>query len=500
MPSVLIGFAAVALTFVLLTSICPPGWAQTWGSAGAPADGRKGNAMRWLQQGMRLHQGGDVSGAVENYKKSLSMDPRNKWTHYYLGLAYEQTGNLNGAHMELKTALNNDYNFIEARNELGIVFKKQDDIQAAQREFMECIKIKPGYPFPYYHLGKILQNKGDLQHAIDAYETACRIKPDYFEAQRDLGLAIFERAKTGQGSTMEEALEKLQIAARLGPANPKIRYHIGEIYCADGKLDEAESEFRKTLMIDPRHAAAHWELARLRYFRGDLDRPITECNEVLKIPPTYTDSKEYPKVDPVIIKITIAACLEWKGKLIEAVEGWKEVAQMVTRNELAYAKINELETILRLQAKKKKSKKVKPLTYDPEEIEALVAKGIGQYEDGDLEGAKASFSRGMELNPLSFESTQNLGAVQESQGDLNSALATFQKANAIKPKFDGAYYNLAYLLEKLNLPGDAGLMYQRFHEVTPTNRYPYDPKHIIDLQLDDARKRAKDELIKKRGY
>src|SRR5262249_27846342 len=247
-------------------------------------------------------------------------------------------------------------------------------------------------------------------------------------------------------------------------------------------------------------AAAHWELARLRYFRGDLDRPITECNEVLKIQPTYTDSKEYPKVDPVLIKITIAACLEWKGKLIQAVDAWKEGAQMGTRNELAIAKVNQLETILRADAKKKKSKKVKPLTYDPEEIDALVQKGIGQYEDGDLEGAKASFQRAMELNPQSFEATQNLGAVQEAQGDLNSALATYQKANAINPKFDGAYYNLAYVLEKLNLPADAGLMYQKFHEVTPTGRYPYDPKHIVALQQDDARKRAKDELVRKRGY
>jgi tetratricopeptide (TPR) repeat protein len=495
MPNVLVGFAVTLAIFFAVTVL--PVRSQTWGSTGPQPDARKGQSMRWLQQGMRLHQGGDLSGAIECYKKALSTDPRNKWTHYYMGLAYEQTGNLQGAHMQLKTCLNNDYNFIEARNELGIVFRKMDDIEGAQREFTECIKINPRYPFPYYHLGTILQQKGDLPHAIDAYETACRLKPDFWEAQRDLGLAIFERAKTGEGSSMSEALEKLQIAAKLVPDNPMIQYHIGEIYANDGKLDEAEAAFRKTLMLDPRHAAAHWELARLRYYRGDLDRCLTETREALKIQPTYTESRKYPKVDPVVMKITIAACLETKGKLIDAVEAWKEVAQMVQRNEFALVKINELETFLRKEAKKKKKK---PLTYDPEEIDALVAKGIGQYEDGDLEGAKASFQRAIELNPQSFEALQNLGAVQEAQGDLNSAMATFQKALAVKPTFDGAYYNLAYLLEKLNLPADAGLMYQKFHEVAPTHKYPYDPKHIVALQQEDARRRAKEEERKRRGY
>ena len=89
------------------------------------------------------------------------------------------------------------------------------------------------------------------------------------------------------------------------------------------------------------------------------------------------------------------------------------------------------------------------------------------------------------MDPASYEAMQNLGSCIEASGDLNSALAKYQAALALKPSNDGAYYNLAYMLEKLNLPADAGLMYQRFHELA--GKYPYDPKHIVALQQEDAR-------------
>jgi len=317
------------------------------------------------------------------------------------------------------------------------------------------------------------------------------------EAQRDLGLAIFEKAKSGaSGVSMQDALEKLQIAAKLVPDNPMIRYHMSMIYLADGKLDEGEAELRRTLMIDPRHAAAHFELSKLRYFRGDLDRCIAEAKECERINPLYSESHGYPKVDPINFKLNQAVAWELKGRLIDSVELWKELGQMAVWAPIANRHVYDIEKLLKANAKKKK----KPLTYDPEEIDALVAKGQTQYDDGDLDGAKGSFQRALELNPQSFEAMQNLGLTLEAMGDLNSAMAKFQSAVLLKPTYDGAYYNMAYLLEKLNLPADAGLMYQKFHEVSAIGRYPYDPRHIVALQQEDARRRAREEQIRRRGY
>ena len=77
-------------------------------------------------------------------------------------------------------------------------------------------------------------------------------------------------------------------------------------------------------------------------------------------------------------------------------------------------------------------------------------------------------------------------------------MTEYKKGMAILPTFDGVYYNIAQLLEKLSLPADAGLMYQRFHEIA--GKYPYDPKHIVSLQQEDARRRSREQQIRERGY
>jgi tetratricopeptide (TPR) repeat protein len=457
-------------------------------------DAGRAKAFGFYQRGLQLMKMGDMTNSMVMFRQCISHDPRNKWAHMYLGLCYSATGNDASGIMEMKNAINTDYNFVEARNNLGLIYKKTGDRTQAEKQFMECIKINPRYPFAYHHLGEILKEKGDLNHAIEAFETAARLKPDYYEAQRDLGLAIFERA---EGGDITEAVGKLQIAAKLVPDNPMIHYYLGTIYCADGQLDVAEAEFRRTLMIDPQHAAAHGELAKLRYLRGDLDRPLVEVKECEKINPAYTEGKGYPKVDPYLLKFCTAVCLEHKGKMAQSVDTWKELSNMTLFNAIAVKHIMDIEKKLRADYKRRNSKK-NVIAYDPEEIDALVSKGINQYDDGDLDGAKASFQRALELNPESFEAMQNLGACLEAAGDLNGAMAKYQAAAALKPGYDGALYNLGYMLEKLNLPADAGLMYQRYHEIS--GKYPYNPKHVIALQQEDARRRAREEQVRRRGY
>lgn len=452
----------------------------------------KSRSIMYYRQAMQTYQNGDYVNTVNLCKKAIGSDNENKYAFLLMAQAQADSGDNYNAEMNYESALTLDYNFLDCRNSYGMFQMKRGKLSEAQRQFEECIKINGRYPFAYHHLGEVLQRKGDLDRAIEAYDTACVLKPDYWQAVRDLGLAVFERSKTGD---ISQALEKLQVASKLVPQNPVIHYHLGQIHCAEGRLDDAEAEFRRALMIDPKYAAAHWELAKLRYFRGDLDRCLLEVKEAGKINPLYSENQNYAKVDPIVLKYTTAVCYEFKGKLIDSVEAWKDLLPMVAYNKESAKHIMDLEKTLRQGAR---STKKKLITYDPEEVQALVMKGISQYDDGDLDGAKATFQRALELNPQSFEATQNLGGCLEAAGDLNGATAKYQAGMMILPKYDGAVYNMAYLLEKLNLPAEAGLMYQKFHELA--GKYPYDPKHIVALQQEEARERAKQEQLRRRGY
>ena len=453
----------------------------------------KNRAMDIFRQGLQAETAGDMNRALDFFRKSISTYPNFKEVHYKAAQVAATLGNNDEAMMEFRQALNIDNNFVECRNDYGLYLQRnKNDTEGAIKEWKKCIQIREKYPFPYFNLGLVYHERGDLEAAIDYFETVTRLKPNFAPAHRELGLCIFERA---QGGDLESAVKALETSAHYAPDNPMVHYHLGFIYATKGNLDAGEAEIRKALMCDPRLAAAHWELARLRYLRGDMDRCMTEIAEASKINPTYTQDRKYPGVKVVAMKTLNVQCIEYKGKLAQAIDGYYELARLRGSQEL-YAK-----HILDLQKKIKlieKTRKKTPLTYDPEEIDALVAKGIELLEDGDLNGAKSSFERAIELNPNSVEGLMNLSGVQEAQGDLNAAVATNQRAIVANPEFDGAYYNLGYLLEKMNLPTEAGVQYDKFRQIA--GKYPYDPRHIVDLQQEMIRRQKIEENNKTRGY
>lgn len=452
----------------------------------------KARAFLFYQRAFQSFKAGDFATCINLCKEAIPLDPRNKDLHHLQALAFSEEGDNANATAAFRTALNLDYNFVQCRNNFGVFLKKIGKVDEAQMAFQQCIKIKPEFPDAHYHLGQILQDKGDLDHAIEEYEAATRLNPNYFEAQRDLGLAIYERVSSSVAD-ITQSEEKLELAANLSPENPMIHYHLGNIYCAAGRLDDAETEYRKALYYDVKLAAAHFELGRLRYYRGDLDRCLFEMKIAAQINPVYADSKKYPKVDLLKIKEMIGRCSEYKQCLAEAIEAWKEVAAMQRNNSEMLKHIKDLEHQLRVKVKEDSK-----LSYNFDEMQNLIADGIKQTDEGNLSGAKATFEKILEFNPRCFEAVQNLGALKEAAGDLSGAMSDYKQAMALMPKFDGAIYNMAYLLEKFGLPADAGLMYQRFHEIA--GKYPYDSKHIVGLQQEDARRRAREEELRKRGY
>jgi tetratricopeptide (TPR) repeat protein len=483
------GIVITLMIFCAVNLAALPGYSQ--GRWYNPAESRrKGEAILLYQKAVRAFQNEDYVNCINLLKESMHNDPANKDVFHLCALAMSKSGDNYNANMMFRSALLIDYNFVACRNNYGIFLSQTGKVDEAKKAFKECIKIDPKFAEPHYHLAQILEHQGDLDTAIEEYENAVRLNPKYFEAQRDLGLAIFKRATAGVND-IAESEDKLRTAAQLVPDNPMVHYDLATIYCADCRLDDAETEFRLALTYDPKLAAAHYELGKVRYLRGDLDRCLMEMQAALKVNPLYSQGKNYPVVDISKVKEYIAKCTEYKNQLPDSIAAWSEVAAMEHDNSAIVKHVNELKRQARANVKKKHP-------YDVEEAQALLTKGINQAEDGQLEAAKVTFDRVLTMNPESFEANQYIGAVREASGDWQGAMDEYKKALPLLPKFDGIYYNMAYLLEKMGLPADAGLMYQRFHEIA--GRYPYDPKHIVNLQQADARERSRQQEIRQRGY
>lgn len=453
------------------------------------------NVQQAYDKAIEQYHEGKFTVCIGLLNVAKTLDARNKDLYNLLAMAYSAIGDDQHAEAAFRQALALDRNWVECRNNYAVFERKLGKVAAAQKELEECVKINPNYPEAYYHLGQIFDDKGDLDKAIEMYDMAARLKPTMYQAQQDLGIALYKRCVAGGGGSLDEAVGKLEIAAQLAPDNPMVHYHLGRIMCAQGPLDKAEDRFRMALTKDEKFAAAHYELGQLRYFRGDPYRAITEMKAASVISPSYTIGKDYPKIDPLQIGIIAAKSYEVIEDYDNADMSWRQVASLQRNNAETVKHLADLKKTMKALSRKQDKKKV---YIDPAQIRALIWKGIDQAEDDNVGGAKVTFERALELDPQSFSALQYVGESLETANDLPGAVAKYQAAAVVKPTYDGALYNIGYVLEKMNLQAEAGLMYQKFHEVS--GRYPYDPKHIVSLQQEEARERARLELKKRRGY
>jgi tetratricopeptide (TPR) repeat protein len=453
----------------------------------------KAQIQQIYNKAIEAYQEGRYTICIGLLNVGKTLDARNKDLFNLLAMSYSQIGDDEHAISAFRNALTLDRNWVECRNNFAVFERKIGKVAEAQKELEECVRINPNYADAYYHLGQIHDDKGDLEKVIECYDMAARLKPTMYEAQQDLGLAIYKRCIAGGGGSLDDAVGKLELAATLAPDNPMVHYHLGRILCAQGPLDKAEERFRTALTKDDKFAAAHFELGKLRYFRGDPYRAITESKAASLISPAYNAGKGYPKVDLVLLDAIAAKSYEVIEDYDNADSSWRKVASLQPSNADTVKHLADLRKIMKNLDKKKKK-----VTVDPAQIRALIWKGIDQTEDDNLAGAKVTYERALELDPQSFSALQYVGESAEASNDLSGAIEKYQAAMALKPTFDGSYYNIAYVLEKMNLQAEAGLMYQKFHEIS--GHYPYDPKHIVSLQQEEARERARTELKKRRGY
>ncbi len=486
-------FVAAALaTITTLTLTLPVHAQREYLNPNTPGT-NVGRAQSNYQKGLQCFQNGDFVQAVNFMKLAQNDDPANKKVCHWLALAYAEAGDTYNANMWFGSALTLDYNYVECRNNYGLFMKKTGKNFEAEKMFEETIKINPKYPDAHYHLGEMLRDKGDLDGAIEQFNDAIRCNPNYFEALQDLGLAMYQKYSSGL-CDISESLERLQEAEKLIPNNPMIHYYLGNVYCGNSQFDLAEAEYRKALQCDAKFAAADYEFGRVRYYRGDVDRCLLAMREAEKITPVYAESKKYPGVELDKLKMYKAACCEVKGLGVEAVDTYKEAAAM--QHEVD--RVNTLKHITQLEKTLRSSARRKGAPFDMAEVQALVKKGLFEIEGGDYESAKRTYGRVLELYPECYEAVQHLGEISEISGDLNGALTKYQQAQALRPGFGASFFNLGIVLEKMGLASDAGMMYQKFHEID--GKYPYDPHHIVTIQQDEVRRRAREVEFKKRGY
>ena len=256
---------------------------------------------------------------------------------------------------------------------------------------------------------------GDVAGATLNYREALKANPKNADAKEGLSEALTATAIEKAGDNGNEAATPLlDEAVKLDPKNAAAFAKLGEIHDANGRNDEAISNYEKALALDPEFTSLYLPVAIAYVEAGKIAEGENYLN---KATAAGLDSSEAN-----FARVTI---LSKQGKDAEAVAA--------------------LDGIIKAE---------------PNNAQALYQKGAIQAKMGQEAQAIESYKAAAAADASFTAAWFDLGVIYYNKGDYNNALTAYQKVVAAEPNNYKAQANLASTYRQLERYAEANAAYK----------------------------------------
>jgi tetratricopeptide (TPR) repeat protein len=174
-------------------------------------------------------------------------------TRYAAGQLAESQGNPTLAIKQYQECVKGNPNHTAALYRLGVCYSQTRQFPQAIDTWNKYIKVTKGAATGYSNLGFCYELSGQREEAENAYKKGIQKDPYNQACRVNYGLML---ARLGKPS---EAINQLQVV--LSPA--EVRYNLGSVYEQLGRKEQAKSEYKKALELDPNLVDAQTRLAAL---------------------------------------------------------------------------------------------------------------------------------------------------------------------------------------------------------------------------------------------
>lgn len=169
--------------------------------------------------------------------------------------------------------------------------------------------------------GNIASDQQDNENA-----TAFYLKyPNSPIARYNLGVLRYN------AQNLDEAISEYRRAIQLDPKLPNAHGNLGIALYGQGKLDEAISEYRLAIQHDPKFANAHDNLGDALHGQGKVDEAISEYRLAIQFAPKFANAH-----------IDLGNALHDQGKLDDAISEYRVAIQLAPKLALAYYNLGKI--------------------------------------------------------------------------------------------------------------------------------------------------------------
>jgi len=183
--------------------------------------------MTHVAAGQMLEKQGDLTGAIEQYEKAVTADPKLGVAYNRLGIAYQKMGRFGDAEQMFREGIRAEPESAMIQNNLGCNFLLQKKFFEAEEAFRFALVAAPDFKRAHMNLAIALVHQGRLEEALAEFGKAvpedvahynvgvvCLQKLDYANGQAALRKALSINPKC------RGAREQLDRAVRLAKSNP----------------------------------------------------------------------------------------------------------------------------------------------------------------------------------------------------------------------------------------------------------------------------------------
>lgn len=247
-----------------------------------------------LRRAVELHQAGDITGAIREYRAYLQQAPKSVMARSNLGAALSKAGQYEDAIGEYTQALEVEPRNLPIRVNLALAYYKTSQISAAAEELTKVVQQQPTNRQAVFLLADCDLRLGANKKVIELLSPLEKASPDDKALMYLLGTALIRDRQPERGQLLvyrilrdgesaearlllgttkmnaqefAEALVDLEKAAELNPQLPDVFSYYGLALLATGDMAAAAGAFRKELESNPNDFVSNLQLGVI--FRQD---------------------------------------------------------------------------------------------------------------------------------------------------------------------------------------------------------------------------------------